>query len=71
MGASTDLDAVMDTRLKVLIGTIGFSATVAASYGFTQIFGGCRAALIHTGALEAAWMIGNVAFETIPPSTVQ
>jgi uncharacterized membrane protein len=54
-----------------LIGTIGFSATVAASYGLAQIFSGCGAALIPTGAPEATWMIGNVVFETIAPSTVQ
>jgi hypothetical protein len=54
-----------------LIGTVGFSATVTASHGFTQIFSGYGAAQIPTGALEATWMIGNAVFATIPPSTVQ
>jgi uncharacterized membrane protein len=43
----------------------GFALVVAAAYGYGRVFGG-RAALLHTGALMATWMSGNVAFLIIP-----
>ena len=48
-----------------LLGLAGLVLIVAASFGFTQVFSG-RGALIHTGALMATWMAGNVAMVIIP-----
>jgi len=48
-----------------LLGLAGLVLIVAASFGFTQVFSG-RGALIHTGALMATWMTGNVAMVIIP-----
>lgn len=43
----------------------GFVLVVGAAWGYGQVFGG-RAALLHTGALMATWMSGNVAMLIIP-----
>jgi uncharacterized membrane protein len=43
----------------------GFALVVGAAWGYGQVFGG-RAALLHTGALMATWMSGNVAMLIIP-----
>jgi uncharacterized membrane protein len=48
-----------------LLGLLGLLFIVAASFGFTLVFSG-RGALIHTGALMATWMAGNVAMIIIP-----
>jgi uncharacterized membrane protein len=48
-----------------LLGLVGLVAIVAASFGFTLVFSG-RGALIHTGALMATWMAGNVFLVIIP-----
>ena len=48
-----------------LLALLGLLFIVAACYGFTLVFSG-RGALIHTGALMATWMTGNVALIIIP-----
>jgi uncharacterized membrane protein len=48
-----------------LLSLVGLITIVAASFGFTQVFSG-RGALIHTGALMATWMTGNVFLVIIP-----
>lgn len=47
------------------LAVVGFALVVGAAWGYGQIFGG-RAALLHTGALMATWMSGNVAMLIIP-----
>lgn len=50
---------------EVLLAAIGFAIVMAFAYGFQQVFSG-RGALIHTGALMATIMSGNVFFNIIP-----
>ncbi len=47
------------------LAAIGLLAITLAAFGFSQVFSG-RGALIHTGALMATWMAGNVFFLIIP-----
>ncbi|MGT2489373.1 urate hydroxylase PuuD [Methylobacterium oryzae CBMB20] len=42
-----------------------FLTVVAFAYGFQQVFSG-RAAMLHTGAVIATWMTGNVFFVIMP-----
>jgi uncharacterized membrane protein len=49
-----------------LLALIGFGVVVLASYGYSLVFSG-RGALIHTGALMATFMSGNV-FRIIIPN---
>jgi uncharacterized membrane protein len=48
-----------------LLALVGFGYVVATSWVFTQFFSG-RGALIHTGALMATMMTGNVFFVIMP-----
>jgi len=48
-----------------LLGVVGFGYVVAMSWLFTLVFSG-RGALIHTGALMATIMTGNVFFVIMP-----
>ncbi len=50
---------------KNLLALVGFGYVVATSWVFTQFFSG-RGALIHTGALMATIMTGNVFFVIMP-----
>ncbi len=50
---------------EVVLGLLGFSYVVAASYAFASVFSG-RGALIHTGALMATIMTANVAMVIMP-----
>lgn len=52
-------------RNEVVLGILGFSYVVAASYAFANVFSG-RGALIHTGALMATIMTANVAMVIMP-----
>jgi uncharacterized membrane protein len=52
-------------RSDLWLAVVGFALVVAAAYLYGRVFGG-RAALIHTGALMATWMSGNVAMLIIP-----
>lgn len=52
-------------RSDLWLAIVGFALVVGAAWGYGQIFGG-RAALLHTGALMATWMSGNVAMLIIP-----
>ncbi|MFN3673182.1 MAG: urate hydroxylase PuuD [Bosea sp. (in: a-proteobacteria)] len=52
-------------RNEVVLGVLGFSYVVAASYAFASVFSG-RGALIHTGALMATIMTANVAMVIMP-----
>ncbi|GLS42737.1 urate hydroxylase PuuD [Methylobacterium brachythecii] len=52
-------------RNEGTLAAIGLVVITAAAYGFTQVFSG-RGALIHTGALMATWMAGNVFLIIIP-----
>ena len=49
----------------VALAGVGFAFVVLAAYGFQSVFSG-RGALIHTGALMATMMTGNVFFVIIP-----
>lgn len=49
----------------VLLATVGFAFIMAMAYFFQMMFSG-RGALIHTGALMATIMTGNVAMNIIP-----
>ncbi|MGY2051427.1 urate hydroxylase PuuD [Methylobacterium sp. JK268] len=51
-------------RPPLLAGAI-FLVVVAFAYGFQQVFSG-RAAMLHTGAVIATWMTGNVFFVIMP-----
>ena len=51
---------------ETLLAAIGFCIVVGASWGYAQVFSG-RGALIHTGALMATFMSGNV-FRIIIPN---
>ena len=53
-------------RNETVLATLGFAVVVAASYGYSLVFSG-RGALIHTGALMATFMSGNV-FRIIIPN---
>ncbi|AMJ60561.1 urate hydroxylase PuuD [Bosea sp. PAMC 26642] len=52
-------------RNDVVLGLLGFSYVVAASWAFASVFSG-RGALIHTGALMATIMTANVFFNIMP-----
>jgi uncharacterized membrane protein len=51
-------------RPPVLMAAV-FLTVVAFAYGFQQVFSG-RAAMLHTGAVIATWMTGNVFFVIMP-----
>lgn len=53
----------------VLVFAVLFVAIVAASWGFQQVFS-ARAAWLHTGAIIATMMTGNVFFVIIPNTKV-
>ncbi len=48
-----------------LLATAVFLTVVAFAFGFQQVFSG-RAAMLHTGAVIATWMTGNVFFVIMP-----
>ncbi len=48
-----------------LLAAVGFGFVVLVAWGFQQIFSG-RGAMVHTGALMATWMTGNVFLIIIP-----
>ncbi len=48
-----------------LLAGVGFVFVVAVAWGFQQVFSG-RGAMLHTGALMATWMTGNVFLVIIP-----
>ncbi len=48
-----------------LLAAAVFLTVVAFAYGFQQVFSG-RAAMLHTGAVIATWMTGNVFFVIMP-----
>ena len=50
---------------RALLGVVGFSYVILASWGFAQVFSG-RGAMIHTGALMATIMTANVFFVIMP-----
>jgi uncharacterized membrane protein len=50
---------------EVLLGAIGFVFVVLLALLFQQVFSG-RGAMLHTGAVMATWMAGNVAMVIIP-----
>jgi uncharacterized membrane protein len=50
---------------EVALAAVGFTFIVAMAYGFQQLFSG-RGALIHTGAMMATIMSGNVLMNIIP-----
>ena len=52
-------------RNDVVLGVLGFSYVIAASWAFAQVFSG-RGAMIHTGALMATIMTANVFFVIMP-----
>jgi uncharacterized membrane protein len=52
-------------RSEVLLAGAGFAFVIAAAYGFQNVFSG-RGAFIHTGALMATVMTGNVFLIIIP-----
>lgn len=61
-------DALCRSPLKdnaVALGAVGFAFVIAAAWGFQQVFSG-RGAMLHTGALMATIMSGNVFFVIIP-----
>jgi uncharacterized membrane protein len=53
------------SKNEVLLGAILFVLTMALAYGFQQVFSG-RGALLHTGAVMATIMSGNVLLVIIP-----
>lgn len=56
---------VLVSRNDVLLAALVFLLVVGASWGFASVFSG-RGALIHTGALMATLMTGNVFLNIIP-----
>ena len=48
-----------------LLAAVGFGFVVLVAWGFQQVFSG-RGAMLHTGALMATWMTGNVFLVIIP-----
>lgn len=52
-------------RSETGLAAVGLLAITVASFGFSQVFSG-RGSLIHTGALMATWMAGNVFLVIIP-----
>ncbi len=61
-------DALCRSPLKenaAALAAVGFAFVVAVAYGFQQVFS-ARGALLHTGALMATIMSGNVFFIIIP-----
>lgn len=48
-----------------LLAAVGFGFVVLVAWGFQQLFSG-RGAMLHTGALMATWMTGNVFLVIIP-----
>lgn len=60
--------ALVSSRLsenEVALAAVGFAFVVAMAWGFQQVFSG-RAAMLHTGAVMATWMAGNVLLVIIP-----
>ena len=49
----------------LILASAVFATVVAFAYGFQQVFSG-RAAMLHTGAVIATWMTGNVFFVIMP-----
>ncbi len=56
-------------KFPVLVFIVLFIAIVAASYGFQQVFS-ARAAWLHTGAIIATMMTGNVFLVIIPNTKI-
>ncbi len=56
--------SALANRPPVLASAV-FATVVAFAYGFQQVFSG-RAAMLHTGAVIATWMTGNVFFVIMP-----
>ncbi len=56
--------ALSGRREALLVG-LGFALILLLAWGFQQVFSG-RGALLHTGAVMATWMAGNVAMVIIP-----
>ncbi|WP_376095956.1 urate hydroxylase PuuD [Roseomonas sp. CCTCC AB2023176] len=54
---------------EMLLAGVGFAFVVALAWGFQQVFSG-RAAMLHTGAVMATWMAGNVLLVIIPNQRV-
>lgn len=52
-------------RDEAKLAAVGFGVVVLVAFLFQQVFSG-RGAMIHTGALMATWMAGNVAMIIIP-----
>lgn len=52
-------------RNENVLAALGLGLVILASYGFSQVFSG-RGAMIHTGALMATIMSGNVFFIIMP-----
>ncbi|TCZ64379.1 urate hydroxylase PuuD [Roseicella aquatilis] len=52
-------------RDEARLAAVGFVVVVLVAFLFQQVFSG-RGAMIHTGALMATWMAGNVAMVIIP-----
>ena len=50
---------------EVLLAAVGFAFIILLAWGFQQVFSG-RAAMLHTGAVIATWMTGNVFLVIIP-----
>jgi uncharacterized membrane protein len=48
-----------------LLAAVGFLFVILVAYGFQHLFSG-RGAMVHTGALMATWMTGNVFLVIIP-----
>ncbi|EKS31106.1 urate hydroxylase PuuD [Afipia felis] len=52
-------------RSEIRLAFVSLAFSVAVAYGYTCVFSG-RGALVHTGALLATWMAGNVFLIIIP-----
>ncbi|WP_164311624.1 urate hydroxylase PuuD, partial [Streptococcus pneumoniae] len=50
---------------EVLLASVGFAFIILMAFLFQQVFSG-RGALLHTGAMMATMMSGNVFFNIIP-----
>lgn len=50
---------------EVALGAVGFVVILLLAWLFQQVFSG-RGAMVHTGAVMATWMAGNVAMIIIP-----
>jgi uncharacterized membrane protein len=58
------LSAIKERGEALLVG-LGLALILLMAWGFQQVFSG-RGALLHTGAVMATWMAGNVAMIIIP-----